>query len=84
VPYVALIDFTMHHPFRHYLSRAAHETDAIFHGNPQTLLNNAHDGVAGLAAGRFVYFLERLLKPRHVLFGLGLVLLEGAAAPGLP
>jgi hypothetical protein len=35
-----------------------------------------------LPRGRFVYFLERLLKPRHVLFGL--VLLEGAAAPWLP
>src|SRR5262249_30309192 len=35
VPYVALIDFTMHHPFRHCLSRARHEADAIFHDNPQ-------------------------------------------------
>jgi len=41
------------------------------------LFDNAHDGVAGLAAGRLVDLLENLLKPRHVLFGLGLVLLEG-------
>src|SRR5438045_7633702 len=30
-PYVALIDFTMHHPFGHCPSWAAHEANAIFH-----------------------------------------------------
>jgi hypothetical protein len=30
-PHVPLIDFTMHHPFGHCLSGAAHEGDAIFH-----------------------------------------------------
>jgi hypothetical protein len=33
--YVALIDFTMHHPFRHCLSRAVHEAYAIFHGSSE-------------------------------------------------
>jgi hypothetical protein len=32
---VALIDFTMHHPFRHRPSRAAHEADAIFTAAPR-------------------------------------------------
>jgi hypothetical protein len=36
-PHVALIDFTMHHPFGHCLSWAAHEADAIFHDSPKTL-----------------------------------------------
>jgi hypothetical protein len=30
-PYVALIDFKMHHPFGHCPSWAAHEADAILH-----------------------------------------------------
>ena len=30
-PYVALVDFTMHHPFGHCPSWAAHEANAIFH-----------------------------------------------------
>jgi hypothetical protein len=34
-PHVALIDFTMHHPFGHCRSWAAHEADAIFHGSPK-------------------------------------------------
>jgi hypothetical protein len=34
-PYVALIDFTMHHPFGHCLSWAAHKADAIFHDSPK-------------------------------------------------
>jgi hypothetical protein len=34
--------------------------------------------VAGLAAGRFVEFIKHLFKPDDVLFGLGLMLLEGA------
>src|SRR5262245_1331979 len=34
-PRVALIDFTMHDPFRHCLSRTAHEADAIFHGSSE-------------------------------------------------
>ena len=34
-PYVALIDFTMYHPFRHCLSRAAHKAYAIFHGSSE-------------------------------------------------
>jgi hypothetical protein len=33
------------------------------------LLDDAHDGIAGLAAGRFVDFREHLFEPRDVLFG---------------
>ena len=35
--YVALIDFTMYHPFGHCLSWAAHEADAIFHDSSKQL-----------------------------------------------
>jgi hypothetical protein len=43
-PYVALIDFTMNHPFRHCLSRTAHEADAIFHGSSE---ENRHRSCGG-------------------------------------
>ena len=36
-PHLALIDFTMHHPFGHCLSWAAYEADAIFHDSPKRL-----------------------------------------------
>jgi len=32
---VALIDFTMHHPFRHCPSRAPHKADAVLHSRSQ-------------------------------------------------
>jgi len=38
-PHVALIDFTMHYPFGHCRSWAAHEADAIFHGRPKRLVS---------------------------------------------
>jgi hypothetical protein len=41
------------------------------------LLDNSHNGVVGLAAGRFVEFLKHLFKPGDVLFGLDLMLVEG-------
>ena len=34
---MAMIDFTMHHPFGHCRSWAAHEADAIFHDSPKRL-----------------------------------------------